>query len=118
MWGDNRPNPPQEVWDRIGSVDVVFVPVDGSRHILDYEQADSVVARSGAKIAIPHHYLVPETTFVTSTLIPATEWAQTHEHTMLDTPSIEISAADLEGKSGHVYYFGSNNMATETAKEG
>ena len=26
MWGDNRPNPPQEVWDRIGKVDVVFVP--------------------------------------------------------------------------------------------
>ena len=70
MWGDNRPEPPQEVWDRIGSVDVVFVPVDGSRHILDYEQADSVVEKSGAKIAIPHHYLVPETTFFTSTLLP------------------------------------------------
>ena len=95
MWGDNRPNPPQEVWDRIGEVDVVFVPVDGSRHILDYEQADSVVARTGAKIAIPHHYLVPETTFVTSTLMPAAEWAQTHEHTMLDKPSTR----DLEGRS-------------------
>ena len=55
---------------------------------------------------------------MTSTLIPATEWAQTHEHTMLDTSSIEISAADLEGKSGHVYYFGSNNMATEMANDG
>ena len=118
MWGDNRPEPPQEVWDRIGSVDVVFVPVDGSRHILDYAQADSVVARSGAKIAIPHHYLVPETTFVTSTLLPATEWAQTHEHTMLETSSIEISMADLEGKSGHVYYFGSHNRATEMAQDG
>ena len=117
MWGDNRPNPPEEVWDRIGKVDVVFVPVDGSRHILDYKQADSVVAKSGAKIAIPHHYLVPETTFVTSTLVPATEWAKTHEHTMLDKASIEISQADLKGKSGHVYYFGSNNMATEMAKK-
>ena len=118
MWGDNRPEPPQEIWDRIGSVDVIFVPVDGSRHILDYQQADSVVAKSGAKIAIPHHYLVPETTFFTSTLLPATEWAQTHEHTMLDSASIEISNADLEGKSGHVYYFGSSNMATEMAKDG
>ncbi len=53
-----------------------------------------------------------------STLMPATEWAQTHEHTMLDTASVEISTADLEGKSGHVYYFGSHNMATEMAKEG
>ena len=110
MWGDNRPEPPQEVWDMIGEVDVVFVPVDGSKHILDYAQADAVVAKSGAKIAIPHHYLVPETTFYTSTLQPATEWTETHEHTMLDGPSVKITQADLSGKQGHVYYFGSNNM--------
>lgn len=112
MWGDNRPNPPQEVWDKIGQVDVVFVPVDGSRHILDYEQADSVVAKVGAKIAIPHHYLVPETTFITSTLQPADEWAKRHDMTLLDGPSIELSPADLEGKKGHVYYFASRNMVT------
>lgn len=112
MWGDNRPNPPQEIWDRIGQVDIIFVPVDGSRHILDYEQADAVVAKSGAKIAIPHHYLVPETTFYTSTLQPAEEWAQTHEHTMLDAASIELGADDVTGKQGHVLYFGSHNMAS------
>lgn len=110
MWGDNRPNPPQEIWDQIGKVDLVFIPVDGSEHILDYQQADSVVARTGAKIAIPHHYLVPETTFVTSTLMPAEEWVKTHPHTLLDTASIEIDRADLAGKSGYVYYFGSNTM--------
>lgn len=112
MWGDNRPNPPQEVWDKIGEVDVAFIPVDGSRHILDYEQADAVVAKVGAKIAIPHHYLVPETTFYTSTLQPADEWAKRHEMKMLDTPSIELSPADLQGKKGYVYYFGSKNMVT------
>ena len=112
MWGDNRPDPGQEVWDKVGEVDVVFVPVDGSRHILDYEQADSVVAKSGAKIAIPHHYLVPETTFYTSTLLPAAEWAQTHDHTLLDSAAVNISPSDLEGKSGHVYYFGSHNQVT------
>ena len=37
---------------------------------------------------------------------------------MLESASIEISSDDLEGKSGHVYYFGSNNMASEMAKEG
>ena len=113
MWGDNRPEPPQEVWDRIGEVDVVFVPVDGSRHILDYQQADSVMQKTNAKVAIPHHYLVPETTFVTSTLQDAAEWTQTHEHTMLDTASIQISKADLADKQGHVMYFGSHNMVSE-----
>jgi len=112
MWGDNRPEAPDDVFERVGDVDVIFVPVDGSRHILDYEQADSVVARTGANIAIPHHYLVPETTFYTSTLLPATEWAETHDHTMLDSASVVITKDDVEGKEGHVYYFGSNNLVT------
>ncbi|MBF2760980.1 MAG: MBL fold metallo-hydrolase [Ectothiorhodospiraceae bacterium AqS1] len=118
MWGDNRPEPPPEVWERIGEVDVIFVPVDGSRHILDYEQADSIVKKSKAKIAIPHHYLVAETTFVTSTLMPAKEWAMRHPHTMLQSASVAISAADLEGKAGHVYYFGSHNLASEMSGDG
>ena len=112
MWGDNRPEAPAEVLEQIGDVDVIFVPVDGSRHILDYEQADSVVSMTKANIAIPHHYLVPETTFYTSTLLPATEWVETHENTMLDSPSITITKADVEGKDGYVYYFGSNNVVT------
>ena len=113
MWGDNRPNPPQEVWDQIGEVDMVFLPVDGSRHILDYAQADEIFAKTGAKVAIPHHYLVPETTFVTSTLQPATEWVETHEHTMLDGPSIEVTADEILSKSSHVMYFGAYNMVSK-----
>lgn len=113
MWGDNRPNPPSEVWEQIGNVDVVFVPVDGSEHILGYDQADSVLMKTGAKIAVPHHYLVPETTYVTSTLQTATEWVKRHPHTMLTQAHFDISSADLKGKSGHVYYFGSNNMVTK-----
>lgn len=111
MWGDNRPYPPQEVLDKVGQVDIVFVPVDGSRHILDYQQADDVMAATGAKVGIPHHYLVPETTFYTSTLLDAVEWTQTHPHTMLDGPTIQISAADIADMNGHVMYFGSHNLA-------
>lgn len=112
MWGDNRPEPDPALLEKIGDVDVVFVPVDGSKHILDYKQADAVVEMTKANIAIPHHYLVPETTYYTSTLLPATEWAETHEHTLLDSPSVVITKADLEGKDGHVYYFGSHNMVS------
>jgi len=112
MWGDNRPEPAPELLEKIGDVDVVFVPVDGSRHILDYEQADAVVEMTKANIAIPHHYLVPETPYYTSTLLPADEWAKTHDNTFLDAPSVVLTKADLEGKEGHVYYFGSHNLVT------
>lgn len=112
MWGDNRPDPPADIWEQVGQVDVIFVPVDGSRHILDYRQADAVVEKTGAKIAIPHHYLVPETTFYTSTLKSAREWVDTHSNDILDGPSVTITPDDLKGKSGHVYYFGDHNMVT------
>lgn len=65
-------------------------------------------ARTGAKVAVPDDNLAPETTSVPSTLMTAVEWAQTHEHTILETVSIEVSSEDLEGKSSHVYYFSSN----------
>ncbi len=112
MWGDNRADPPAEVLEQIGEVDVVFLPVDGSRHILDYEQADKVMQMTGAKVGIPHHYLVPETTFVTSTLMPALEWSQRHPNTILDGPTVELSAASIADMKGHVMYFGSHNMVT------
>jgi len=101
-----------DIWDQIGEVDMVFLPVDGSKHILDYEQADAVFKKTGAKVAIPHHYLVPDTTFVTSTLQDASEWVETHEHTILNSASIEVTAAEIGEKSGHVMYFGSHNKVT------
>ncbi len=118
MWGDNRAEPPAEVMEKVGQVDVVFVPVDGSRHILDYEQADSVVAMTGAKVAIPHHYLVPETTFVTSTLMPALEWTERHPNTILDGPTVQLSASSIADMKGHVVYFGSHNMVTAMGSSG
>ena len=88
---------------------MVFVPVDGSKHILDYAQADSVVQKTGAKVAIPHHYLVPAITFVTPTLQDAQEWTKAHEHTTLQSDTVELDKASLAGKKGHVMYFGSFN---------
>ena len=113
MWGDNRPNPTQAVMDQIGQVDIVFLPVDGSGHILDYAQADSVMEMVGAKVAIPHHYLVPETTYYTSTLLDASEWTQTHPHTMLDGPTVVLSPESIADMDGHVMYFGSHNLALQ-----
>ena len=48
----------------------------------------------------------------------AAEWAQTREHTILETASIGISSEDPEGRSGRVRYFDSNSMASGMAKEG
>jgi len=33
-WGDNRHNPPDFVWDMLGDIDIVLLPIDTSRHVM------------------------------------------------------------------------------------
>lgn len=73
-WGDNRPNPAPEVWEMLGRVDIVLLPIDGSEHILSYKQVDSIQERLGARIVVPHHYFVWNVTHRASTLLPPDEW--------------------------------------------
>lgn len=73
-WGDNRPDPPQEVWDRLEQVDVALLPIDGSQHVLGYEQVESIRARLRPGVIVPHHYFIWNVTHRASTLGPPDEW--------------------------------------------
>ena len=55
-WGDNRPDPPEEVWRAIGEIDIELLPIDDSQHILSYEHVNDVLKRTRAKVCIPGHY--------------------------------------------------------------
>src|SRR5262249_21570355 len=80
---------------------------DGSSHVISYDQADAIMKRLKAKACIPHHYFVRGLMRVGSTLLPATDWVRRHQsHTMLDSARLAPSPRDLEGRSGHVFYFG------------
>lgn len=111
VWGDNRPNPSDAAWAQIGEVDVAFLPVDGSGHILTPAQGDEAMKRLKAKVVIPVHYLVKPIAFSTSTLEPATDWVKQHDHTMLEAPETTINADTLKGKNGHIIYFGDFNKS-------
>ena len=73
-WGDNRPNPPEEIWDAIGQVDIALIPIDGSEHVLSYDQIDSVRSRLQPHITIPHHYFIWNITHRASCLLPPDVW--------------------------------------------
>jgi L-ascorbate metabolism protein UlaG (beta-lactamase superfamily) len=73
-WGDNRPDPPPEVWDRLGHVDVALLPIDGSQHVLGYEQIETLRERLQPKVIVPHHYFIWNVTHRASTLGPPGEW--------------------------------------------
>lgn len=107
IWGDNRPDPAPGFWDAIGRIDVLTLPVDGSQHILSYDQANAIVDRIKPKVVIPTHYLSETTTYTLSTLTPADEWVTGQaSYRMLDGAKIELAAEEVAGMEAEFLYFG------------
>lgn len=111
IWGDNRHNPPGAFWQAIGKIDVLTLPVDGSEHILSYDQANAIVDRLKPKVVIPTHYLNETTTYTLSTLQPADEWVKAQKsHKMLDSASLKLASPDVSNMDREFIYFGHNAL--------
>jgi L-ascorbate metabolism protein UlaG (beta-lactamase superfamily) len=109
IWGDNRHNPPDDVWQRWGKIDVLTLPIDGSQHILSYDQGNAIVEKLKPKIVIPTHYLCEGTTLTLSTLQIADEWVGTQKSKRkLDSPLLKLSTPEVAGMDREFLYFGSN----------
>jgi L-ascorbate metabolism protein UlaG (beta-lactamase superfamily) len=106
-WGDNRPDPPEAVWDRIGQVDVALLPIDGSQHVLSYAQIDAVMERLRPRIVVPHHYYVWDVMTRGSTLLPADEWVKRYDDARwLSEGSVSLSPEYVQAQKRTVIYFG------------
>lgn len=73
-WGDNRHNPPQAIWDSIGPVDILLMPVDDSQHVMGNPMVGEVIARIAPKVIVPHHYYSWTVVQRQSTLLTAERW--------------------------------------------
>ena len=105
-WGDNRHNPPDSVWERLGHIDILLMPVDQSRHVMGYEMAESVIDKLRPHVVIPHHYYIFHVVQRQSTLMPADEWVEARAHVRLDGPTNRYSTETLEPLDRMVHYFG------------
>lgn len=108
-WGDNRQNPPQAVWDKIGDIDVAILPIDDGGHILSADWADRVIEKMRANIVIPSHYYIerlnnPYWFFSKS----ADEWVAARKHTRLDSGTLTLTKAGVAAYDRHVMYFGNH----------
>ncbi|MEM9371990.1 MAG: MBL fold metallo-hydrolase, partial [Pseudomonadota bacterium] len=109
IWGDNRHNPPQEFWDAIGEIDVLTLPIDGSQHILSYDQGNDIVSRLNPKVIIPTHYLSETTSYTLTTLQNADEWVKAQKSfKMLDSASLSLNASDVAGMNKEFMHFGNH----------
>lgn len=73
-WGDNRHNPPEEVWQAIGKIDVLLMPVDDSQHVMGHPMVAEVIERLDPRVVIPHHYYIWNVVQRASTLLPVEKW--------------------------------------------
>ena len=106
MCGDNRPEPTPEVEKQLVNLDVLILPIDGTKHILTYKEVEAIIRKYDPKAVIPAHYEVVVAGSVLSGLKSADGWVQTqHDVRRPDTATIELTAAELSGAHGRVYYF-------------
>ena len=75
--GDNRADWPTGVARSIGSIDVLLVTVDDSKHLLSYEEVDSLVRRLEPRVVIPMHYQIPGLMADDTGLEPPEGWLAT-----------------------------------------
>ena len=109
IWGDNRHNPSEYAMSQLRDIDVFTIPVDGSQHILSYEQGDALIAALNPKTVIPTHYLCEGLSLTLTTLQTADEWVKTQKSkTYLKESSIRLNAAEVKRMKGEFLYFGSN----------
>jgi len=115
-WGDNRQNPPQDVWDRLQDIDIAILPVSDDGRVLTPEWADKISKKMGAKVVIPTHY------FIDGINIDGAGWdksaidyASSRQHTMIDGDTITVTPDSLKDYKNHILYFG-NNVAFEIDK--
>lgn len=109
-WGDNRPVPPASVMEALAGVDVLILPIDGSSHILSYDNIGVIIAKLKPKIVIPGHYYTKGASSVLTTLSDASDWVSRQPNAETLTSSrLSLSADEVKKMTGtKVYYFGAN----------
>lgn len=105
-WGDNRHNPPEEVWAAVSDIDIVLLPIDNSQHVISFPHAEEIIERLSPSIIIPHHYYIFDVTVRQSTLQPADGWLNTQENVVrLTNPSVSYHPKDLTNIKRRIDFF-------------
>ena len=54
-WGDNRHDPPPEIWEALGRIDVALLPVDDSQHVMGFAMTEHIIETLRPHVVIPQH---------------------------------------------------------------
>ena len=109
-WGDNRPVPSKHIEAILKTVDVLIMNIDGSQHILSYDDIDAALGRYKPNVIIPGHYYTKGASSVLTTLSSADEWVDRQKNvSKLETSRLVLNPEKVKQLKQQVYYFGMNH---------
>lgn len=113
-WGDNRHNPPEEVWAALGKIDIALLPVDESQHVMGFERTAEIIGRLKPSVIVPHHYYIWNVVARSSTLLPAEPWVNRQAHSrFIEGAATSYTPGTLPSEAPMVDYFG-DHVAFDT----
>jgi len=108
-WGDNRADPPEDIWQKLGNIDIALLPVDESQHVLGFAAIQSIIDRLQPRVVIPHHYYIWDVVARSSTLLSAEPWVlRQTSHRLLPQPWALYSKSTLPDDGTRIDFFGDN----------
>ena len=85
---------------------MLIVNVNGSQHILSYDDIDTVLDRYKPNIIIPSHYYIKGTNSVLTTLSTADEWIDRQKNgSKLEASRLVLNPKKVKQLKRQVYYF-------------
>ena len=115
-WGDNRHNPPEYIWNSLGTIDVVLLPIDDSQHVMGYCSINHIIDRLKPKAIIPHHYYIWNILQRQSTMQTPDKWLGSQEHvSWIDGPTRLYDQGELAALDKNIHCFG-DHVAFDKAK--
>ena len=94
-WGDNRPDPPNEIFDWLGEIDILALPIDDNEHILDFDQIAPLLDQVRPKVVLPTHYKIDHFSHERSSLGKIDHWLMTQDH-VRKFPSSKINIKEQQ----------------------
>ena len=108
-WGDNRHNPPENIWSALGHIDIALLPIDASQHVMGHKHTAQIIDTLKPRVVIPHHYYIWDVVQRQSTLQTCHDWVEAcKQKEILSTSAKLYNKKGLENLDRVVHYFGDN----------
>ena len=105
--GDNRHNPPDEIWKAVGNIDIALLTVDASQHVMGHVHVDAIIQRLKPRVVVPHHYYIWDVLPRQSNLQTAEAWVSERDVVeRIAGPKKIYRLGELDKLEGAVHYFG------------